>query len=329
MATTTDPLTVLDLFAGSGGMGTGFRDHFEVTAAVELDIDAAATYRTNHTDTDVYQKDIAGMDFGRQDFQGITGVIGGPPCQDFSQLNKHADASSARADLITEMVRVAEQIKPNFVVIENVAKIPDARTHAVARDMEALGYTVNHKRIRSYDYGSVQLRPRWMMVAVKGRSVFPEPLNTKRTAAEILLPDTIPQVKMSKSVRSFVQTLPSGKWVDRNGTTKGFCNYNVIDPAKPMPAVVNPTKLRFIRPDRSEYLSFEELAAAQGYPVGYEFVGTSQKMANGRSRSTNESIGQQLANSVPVEMANTFAAAIAGALTPAASKPKPDLLYDF
>ena len=73
--------------------------------------------------------------------------------------------------------------------------------------------------------------------------------------------------------------------------------YYVIDPEKPLPAVVNPSKLRYVRPDRTGYLSMAELYHASGFPRNYKFFG------NLTSR------GQQLADAVPVEMAGAFARA--------------------
>jgi len=106
--------------------------------------------------------------------------------------------------------------------------------------------------------------------------------------------------------------LVGGKWFDKNGETKEFKGYYIVDPASPMPAVIDATKMRFIRPDLQAYLSFSELAAAQGYPTGYEFSGRNRSnyYGNGRGRTGKEAIARQLANSVPVELS----AAISGAL---------------
>ena len=69
-----------------------------------------------------------------------------------------------------------------------------------------------------------------------------------------------------------------------------------------LPAVINPTKLRYVRPDRQGYLSMNELYRASGFPKEYKFFGTLT------------SRGQQLANAVPVELGRAFARAFVKSL---------------
>ena len=82
-------MKVADLFAGVGGMSEGFKmaGNFEIAFAVEYDKDIAYAYQKNHQGTDVYATDICSIDVKELHKQHprIDVIIGGPPCQGFSQ----------------------------------------------------------------------------------------------------------------------------------------------------------------------------------------------------------------------------------------------------
>lgn len=285
-------MRVIDLFCGSGGLSSGFSKYFDVETAVDWNADAAATYGRNHKYTDVLEVDVRDLDYSKRDYDGIVGVIGGPPCQDFSVLNKHSNPDSQRADLLYQMLRATEEIKPQFVLIENVASVPKSKKQEVIDFLTHAGYNVVSRVVYASWYGSVQKRRRWILVANKGRSIYPSKSPNFRTAADILTGE-ISEIRARQSTLDKIQDLESGKWVAAPG--QSFKVYYIVDPTKKLPAIVNPTKLRYVRPDRTGYLSFGELERAMGFPDDYEFVG------NLTSR------GQQLANAVPVEMASAFA----------------------
>src|SRR3954471_22531608 len=91
----TVPFRLIDLFAGCGGMTRGFVDSglFEPVFAVEMDRDAAATYAANFGAGHVHAGKIEDVDvFPQADI-----VIGGPPCQSFSPLNRHGVGPERRA----------------------------------------------------------------------------------------------------------------------------------------------------------------------------------------------------------------------------------------
>jgi site-specific DNA-cytosine methylase len=100
-------------------------------------------------------------------------------------------------------------------------------------------------------------------------------------------------MKMGAEIAQQLTKLPSGKWVALPG--KHWKEYFIVDPAKPLPAIVNVLKNRIVRPDRTGYVSLREIALAQGFAEYYEIVGVLTSQA------------QQLANAVPVELATTFA----------------------
>ena len=127
---------LIDLFAGAGGMSNGFEQtgRFEVIGAVEINKAAVETYVENHGgDQDIIIKpknhsisNIENIDF--IDFlknKGISGsetiVIGGPPCQGFSNANRQKNhLISGNNQLVKEYARAIEEIKPVAFLMENV-----------------------------------------------------------------------------------------------------------------------------------------------------------------------------------------------------------------
>ena len=300
--------TVLDLFSGMGGLGTGFSQFFNVTEAVDKWHDACLTYHENHRETTVREKSVS--DFLDtcipKDFDGIlfNGIVGGPPCQEFSVLNQSPDMTSARANQLFVFLDAVEAIHPEFALIENVATIPKEKKELAELRLKALGYHTVSRQILAYDFGSVQKRRRWILTASKKRHVFPIPNYPKRTAKEILR-GYESYMKMSAEISDQLKTLPTGRWVALPG--KHWKEYYIIDPNRPLPAIVNVLKNRIVRPDRMGYVSLKEICLAQGFDENYKMEGGLTSRA------------QQLANAVPVELAGAFAKAFYQEYHPSAS----------
>ncbi|MDO8147490.1 DNA cytosine methyltransferase [Isoptericola sp. b515] len=132
-----EPIRVLDLFAGCGGLTEGFHQFravpggppvFRTVGAVEWDTAAAATYAMNFAagsprvtggaTPKVYCRDIVGWD-PTEELGDIDVVVGGPPCQGFSGLNRNR-VRAERNTLWQEFIRVVEHVQPRIFVIENV-----------------------------------------------------------------------------------------------------------------------------------------------------------------------------------------------------------------
>jgi DNA (cytosine-5)-methyltransferase 1 len=196
-----------------------------------------------------------------------------------------------RASQLLFMTNIVKDLLPKFALIENVSSVPVEIKNQSIKILQNAGYHVVAKIVRALDYGSVQIRRRWILTAVKDKHIYPEPSYSNRTAKEILTGEKS-ELTMTEDVRTGLKNLKSGHWVALPGQNwKGFF---IIDPNKPLPAIINCNKDKYVRPDRQEYLSFHEIALAQGFPWNYRFFGT------------NTSIGQQLANAVPVELARSF-----------------------
>lgn len=120
-------MKVGDLFAGVGGMSQGFKmaGNFEIAFAVEFDKDIAAAYKNNHKGTDVYANDIRDIDVKElhKKHPTIDVIIGGPPCQGFSQKGKRLSLDDPRNFLFQQFVRFVDEFKPKYFVLENVPTI--------------------------------------------------------------------------------------------------------------------------------------------------------------------------------------------------------------
>ncbi len=118
---------VIDLFAGAGGLSLGFSQtkRFDIVAAAENNPNARKTYKRNHKDTRLYL-DVRAIDYDeiKQSFGDIDVVIGGPPCQGFSNANRqHSTIISMNNRLVKEYVRAICELKPTAFVMENVAML--------------------------------------------------------------------------------------------------------------------------------------------------------------------------------------------------------------
>jgi DNA (cytosine-5)-methyltransferase 1 len=292
--------SVLDLYCGAGGSGTGFARYFNVVSAVDTNHNACQTYQLNHHQTKVHetQVDYFIESVVRKDYEGVVfhGMIGGPPCQEFSRLNRQKDYLSKRAKQMSVMINAIIQMKPRFAMVENVATIPEHFKNMAIKTLNEAGYRTVAKIYNANLYGSVQTRKRWILTACKTHYVIPELEKKKhhRIASEIIT-DAPSEFGMKSCVRDKIQSLPAGKWWYLPGQT--WKGYYVVDPNKPLPAVINIVKNRLIHPNRQQYLCWADCIAAFGFPRTYQFVG-------GKT-----SLGQQLANAVPVELAETFAKA--------------------
>ena len=122
----------VDLFAGAGGLSYGFMltEAFEIVAAAENNPNASKTYKLNHPNAKMY-KDVRTIKYGKlsRDLGPIDVVIGGPPCQGFSNANRQkAHAISQNNALVKAYVKAIKDLQPKVFVMENVSMI-QSETH--------------------------------------------------------------------------------------------------------------------------------------------------------------------------------------------------------
>ncbi|HEX3360361.1 MAG TPA: DNA cytosine methyltransferase [Solirubrobacterales bacterium] len=173
-------LTLVDLFAGCGGMTRGFEDsgQFRSVFAVEFDRDAAATYAANFGDHVAYGpiEDVAA-------FPAADVVIGGPPCQGFSPLNREA-VGFERRGLWREYLRALETIEPRAFVMENVPELLRSAEFAeFQKRAESLGFAVESDNLNAADFGVPQRRRRAIVIGLRdGQIPWPAPTHADLSA---------------------------------------------------------------------------------------------------------------------------------------------------
>lgn len=169
---------VIDLFAGVGGMSLGFENAgFEVVLANEYDKDIAAAYIINHKNTKMINEDITKLDLEEilKPYLGkIDVVIGGPPCQGFSQKGQRKTIHDERNFLFRYYVRVVELVKPKYFVMENVPNLLTAERGYFRKEIEEmfldLGYMLESDVLNASDYGVPQNRRRAVIIGKRTKN---------------------------------------------------------------------------------------------------------------------------------------------------------------
>lgn len=189
-----DGLSVLEICAGAGGQSLGLEQAgFGHEVACEIDPDACETLRLNRPDWNVFQSDVRNLD--GKDYRGIDLVAGGVPCPPFSIAGKQLGADDER-DLFPEALRLVREAKPAAVMLENVRGLASAKFASYRRSildtLDDLGYIAQWQVLNASEHGVPQLRPRFILAAVKRRHAkhwhWPEPVGSPQTVGEALYP---------------------------------------------------------------------------------------------------------------------------------------------
>jgi DNA (cytosine-5)-methyltransferase 1 len=167
---------MIDLFAGCGGMTRGFVDtgRFDPVLAVEMDPHAAATYSANFVpsralaDRHVLVTRVEQV----QEFPRVEVVIGGPPCQGFSPLNRDGVGLERRA-LWREYLRALRESAAVAFVMENVPELLRSAEYASFKTLaeQDLGYAVEGRILNAADYGVPQRRRRAIIIGIQGGDI--------------------------------------------------------------------------------------------------------------------------------------------------------------
>lgn len=183
--------TAVDAFAGVGGMSLGAQQAgFRVKAAIEIDAAAVATYRRNLPDVYVLHQDIRSVlaeDFGRAlGNTDLDALIGCAPCQGFCSLTNKVKREDPRNQLVLEMARLAEELRPRIIVMENVPgvltrgrELFNGLTGRLARR----GYHLAWGIVQMADYGVPQNRRRLVLIGARDfQPTIPPPTHARAPA---------------------------------------------------------------------------------------------------------------------------------------------------
>ncbi len=156
--------TLISLFTGAGGLDRGFHNAgFKTLVANEFDSKICPTFRANFPDVNLIEGDIKIVP-SELFPKGVTGIIGGPPCQSWSEAGSLKGIEDARGQLFFEYIRILRDTRPLFFVAENVSGML-AKRHSSAVDgfmklFDEAGYDVNLKMLNARDFDVPEDRDR-------------------------------------------------------------------------------------------------------------------------------------------------------------------------
>ena len=181
-------MKIVSLFAGCGGLDLGFeKAGLRIVWANEFDKSISETYRLNHPNTILNTSDIRLLT--GDDIPDCDGIIGGPPCQAWSEGGKNLGLQDERGRLFLDYIRIISEKRPKFFVIENVPGIL-SQQHLTAfksfvKQLESPGYKVDFKLLDAADFGVAQNRKRVIIVGFRSdihvNFCYPTPSNTLQT----------------------------------------------------------------------------------------------------------------------------------------------------
>lgn len=335
-------LTFIDVFAGCGGLAKGFvQSGFESVGAVEIDMDAAETYARN-IDRRVFPEPVADVN-RRREWSRATVVVGGPPCQGFSQLGTR-NPRDPRNRLWREYLTVLDLSRAQFFVMENVPRMLASRQYQkFRREAQGRGFHVIEDVLNAADFGVPQIRRRAIVFGWKrGMPRLPVPthgeaLIARRTVADALrgLPmepneenwhRARPQVREASVVRyqavpanggnrfqmqAALEAVGKGKLVPNcwrrktSGTTDVFGRLWWDRPSVTIRTeFYKPEKGRYLHPEADRAITVREAARLQSFDDDFEFP-AEQSMV---------SVARQIGNAVPPLFAIALAQCVAAQL---------------
>lgn len=157
-------MQLISLFSGAGGLDLGFhKAGFTTIIANEYDAKICPTFRSNFPTTNLIEGDIRKINENVFPL-GITGIIGGPPCQSWSEGGSLKGIEDERGQLFYEYIRILKKTQPYFFVAENVSGMLAARHTSAVREFMHLfdkaGYDVQFKLLNANDYDVPEDRER-------------------------------------------------------------------------------------------------------------------------------------------------------------------------
>ena len=181
--------TCVDLFSGAGGLSRGFYDAgYDVVLGVDFDEAALKTFKENHGTAEAMKLDLFNHDnidviinYLKDRNIKLDVLVGGPPCQGFSIAGPR-NMNDKRNSLYLAMVKLAERLKPQAVVLENVPGMLQTNggigAKRIIQNFREIGYNMTPKLLYAPDYGIPQIRKRVFFVGLRDSDSvfeFPEP----------------------------------------------------------------------------------------------------------------------------------------------------------
>lgn len=316
-------MKIVSFFAGAGGLDLGFeKAGFDVVWANEYDKEIWKTFEENHENTFLDRRSI--VDIPSIDVPDCDGIIGGPPCQSWSEAGSKRGITDKRGQLFYEFMRILADKKPKFFLAENVSgMLLPAHKEALANIKEMfteIGYNLSFELLNVSDYGIPQDRKRVFFIGYRKdlgiKFKFPEPLTPlKKVTLEEAISDLKDNVLPAKEgnytngekckiinheymIGGFSSIFMSRNrvraWNEVSFTIQAGGRHAPLHPQAPKMKFIEQNIREFVKGKESLYrrLSIRECARIQTFPddfiFHYESVVAGYKM---------------IGNAVPVKMA--------------------------
>lgn len=332
-------MNVISLFSGCGGLDLGFeKAGFDIPVANEFDSKIWETYKVNHPKTNLIEKDIrniSGEDISRCFNGEIDGIIGGPPCQSWSEAGALKGIEDDRGKLFFDYIRILKEFKPKFFLAENVSGMLANRHSGAVKNILSLfddaGYDVSLNLVNAKDYGVAQERKRVFYIGFrKDLEIdfkFPkgstENDDKKITLRDIIWdlqetvvpagpknhhnPDAINNNEYFVGAYStiFMSRNRVKAWDEQGYTVQASGRQCQLHPQAPKMVKFGVNDCRFVEGKEDLYrrMTIREVARIQGFPDDFKFIYTDTNMGY-----------KMIGNAVPINLAYEVACGIKKAL---------------
>ncbi|WP_296618774.1 DNA cytosine methyltransferase [Marivirga sp.] len=189
-------MKLVSFFAGAGGLDLGFQKAgFDVIWANEYDKDIWETYEKNHSKTTLDKRSI--VDIPADEVPECDGIIGGPPCQSWSEAGSKRGINDKRGQLFFDFIRILEAKQPKFFLAENVSGMLLGRHSEALKSIKEMfqnagvGYELSFQMLNASDFNVPQDRKRVFFVGIRKdlnfKYQFPNPSKKKITLEQAIL----------------------------------------------------------------------------------------------------------------------------------------------
>lgn len=309
-------MKVVSLFAGAGGLDLGLlQAGHTIIWANDFDPDSVATYTENIGGHVVLGpiEEIESSDIPRGDI-----VVGGFPCQGFSQANLKRTWNDPRNGLYRQFVRVIGDKQPKYFLAENVRGLVSLDSgkafESIQEGFQKAGYRVTAKVLNAADFGVPQNRHRVIFMGT--RVDIPKTADLTHPIATHSIrpssPEILPHETVGRALASvpdpiiYPEAVPNQEYSKYKYVKRDFHGHRETDPNKPSPTIlargnggggVNATP----HPNGQRRMSVRESATIQTFPLGFKF--------HGRLGSAYRQVG----NAVPVKLGHALGLSLADA----------------
>ena len=192
---------ILDLFCGAGGFSYGMEKnpHFKTVISLDNDPSVGETFKKNMPDCDVRIGDITDNKVKKSIKEkakklGVNMIIGGPPCQGYSNKGKKLGLADPRNFLFREYLSFVKYLQPEVFVIENVKTILSASSgwfrDEIVKTISKMGYHVKYGVLKASNFGVPQARERAIFICSKRKVIsLPDPTVTSVTTVRDAISD--------------------------------------------------------------------------------------------------------------------------------------------